>query len=1204
MKSSDVSKRLASLFLALWSCTVGLQAQISLTVLPAPGGGTADYTSDFPFGQAVLRATSAGAPLALTPDNVTIIEQNRAVRPFSVLTQRDGSSLVRWSTVVTESGPVVVTVHDELGSAFSPLTPSRTHFPRTALVDAIGRRELLTSTYDFGTVAPGTSDTAFLMVDLQRGRFTGAVEERIKIDSIVTRSPNTRIVWLGNIIEQMPPPNSYTPGFQARFDVVFTPTNSQPFRDTLTVYYEGGIKQSVILFANRTPFQRVKILNILTPNGGERFAPCQEVPITFTGSLRKFQTYIEYSVDDGRTWRFVDSTLDTTYLWRVPADITDNARIRIFQRYDATNQVRPQGVNAPALSSDFNHDGSRLAITYADGSIVVFDAETLDQVRVHRTEPRTFASNVQFIGTTDSLLAIVRRQGGAESIGLFGPSSPTALVSASAPLGYLVDDFGITPDGTMLYLWSVLDSRILEAPIATLQTTVFAIAPGPITAGRVDGTDLFTATVNGVVARYRLGQKQPISTFVFDTRLHDGPVIRSLAVGPSRRFLALAAQADGESAIPRSQATYVMDLQTGDLVDIFNLRGDQNVTGMGFTQSEANLIFGSTDGTAIRAYDLTKLSLIQLPGAGHRQAVTDLDIAPDGSTFVSVSLDPSSSSNAIMRSVATPEADTSNAVFSIVRPIVEATAVTFRPHLVGTRLDTTLTASLCNTGSVPWIIDNARLQGGGWLGIVGSVVGDTVLPGECLTIRLAGNVPRDGIIADTLLVSACGVDSRLPLQMNGIDRNLELVANNTSFGDVCLGTEQRRTLAAIRNRDTVPVTINYVGVEGGLGSSFSVVTRVDNVVIPAGGTLDLDVIYAPKRLGPDSARIEFVYEGLPSLRKFWTVRGRGTGVEITSSVQALPFLPEIPERDVVLRNGTDFPADVVAADITAGAPITVLTTLPLTIPARDSVTIRVRHDGGPFANGATLTLRYAPCGINTVLPLSIYSGSSTLTAGRVVGDVKDDVGVTSIPITTTVREDVPYNGVRTLEAALVLNPRLFLAREVTSTMGTAELLSQDVVRGLRVIRFRVTGRFTEGVVANVVGWSGLAEVDVTSIGFDPAQLNYGTTVTMQFVDGELAVTSPDPDRRILDQSIVTALHVAPNPVDDGVARISLTSLKATHGSMRIVDPQGLDAVAQRPVSIPAGSSTMEVDVRTLRPGAYLVVVTVNGTTTSTKIIVL
>lgn len=1192
------------LILTSWACTAGLRAQISLVVLPAPGGGTADYTSDFPFGQAVLRATSAGVPLDLTPDNVTIIEQNRAVRPVSVLTQQDGSSLVRWSTVVTESGPVLVTVHDELGSAVAQLTPNRNHFPRTALVDAVGRRDLLTSAYDFGIVAPGTSDTAFLMVDLQRGRFSGAVEERIKVDSIVTRSPNTRIVWLGNIIEQMPPPNRYTPGFQARFDVIFTPTSSEPFRDTLTVYYEGGIKQSVILFANRTPFQRVKVLNVLSPNGGERFAPCQEVPITFTGSLRKFQTYIEYSIDDGRTWRFVDSTLDTTYRWRVPADVTDNARIRVFQRYDATNQVRPQGANAPALSSDFNHDGSKLAITYADGSIVIFDVATLDQVRTHRTEPRSFAANVQFVGTTDSLLVVVRRQGGTESLALFGPSSPSALLSASGPAGLLVDDFGISPDGTTVYFWSVLDARILEAPIETLQATIFAIAPGPITAGRVDGTDLFIATVNGVVARYRLGQKQPLSTFTFDTRLHDGPLIRSLAVGPSRRFLALAAQADGESAIPRSQATYVMDLQTGSLVDVFNLLGDQNVTGMGFTQSEANLIFGSTDGTAIRAYDLTKLSLIQLPGAGHRQAVTDLDIAPDGSTFVSVSLDPSSSSNAIMRSVATPEADTSNAVFSIVRPIIEATAVTFRPHLVGTRLDTTLTASLCNTGSVPWIIDNARLQGGGWLGIVGSVVGDTVLPGECLTIRLAGNVPRDGIIADTLLVSACGVDSRLPLQMNGIDRNLELVANNTSFGDVCLGTEQRRTLAAIRNRDTVPVTINYVGVEGGLGSSFSVVTRVDNVVIPAGGTLDLDVIFAPKRLGPDSARIEFVYEGLTPLRKFWTVRGRGTGVEITSSVQALPFLPEIPERDVVLKNGTDFPADVVAAEISAGAPISVLTPLPLTIPARDSVTIRVRYEGGPFANGASLTMRYAPCGINTVLPLSIYAGASTLTAGRVEGDVKDNAGITGIPVTTTISEAVPYDGVRTLEAAITLNPRLFLAREVTSAMGTAELLSQDVVNGRRVIRFRVTGRFTEGVVATVMGWAGLGEVDATAIGFDAAQPNFGTTVAMQFVEGELTVSSSDPDRRIVDRTIVTALRVAPNPVDDGVAHISMEALQATKGTIRIVDPQGLDAVAQSSVTIPAGVSTTSVDVRSLRPGAYLVVVTVNGYPTSTKIIVL
>lgn len=1178
-------------------------AQVSVTVVPDAAGVQADYTTRFPTVSAVIRVVSQGAVITPSASNVWIIENNRPLRPTSVVGLPDGNAQVEWTSLRTASGfATQIVVIDRGATGTAVVSVNKSTFARVVWVDADNRGSLINMSYDFGQRPVGSSDTAKFRLAVQTGEIVDGKEEVVRIDSIRVRSTHFKIQWVGSIVDRRPaPPSTYTPGLDYRVNIIAEPRSAEPIVDTLTVYFQGGVRQSIVLFANRTTYSRLPKLFMLSPNGGEAFAPCQEIPIRWTGSLRRFKSFLDYSLDGGRSWQFIDSTLDTTYMWRVPANLSEDVLIRVSQRYQSTLPRSVQGLRMGASAVAFNSDGSRIAIAYLTGSILEFDAETLAETARYTLSGSGFATSISYVGATQSIVAAILRQGGSrDALQRFDAGSTNPAASIDLAPGYRVSGMGLDRDGTNTYVWAALSGSALSFSTATLAAGSALPLSQPLAAAAVDGADLVVALIDGTVLRYSLPDLTERSRFVANLPSHDGPLITRVGIAPSRRFVVLAGEADAPKQIPQNQATYILDLANGRLVDIFTQSTDQSVTGIGFTGSENNIIFGTTDGTAMRAYDLENLRLYTLPGSGHLQSVTGLAIAPDGSTYVSVSTDRDETRNAIMRSLATPEEDVSDRSFAIRRPRASTNTVQLPARLVGLQLDTLVDATVCNSGSVPWIVNTGRFLKGDWISLRRSIDGDTVLPGACLRLQLRVVLPDTGALADTLVVESCGATTAIAFSIRGIDRSLTLLTDGTDFGDVCVGNRQRRSVRAIRNNDNVPVVVNRLIVVNALVERFRVATVVADTVIPPGGTLDVDIEFFPNRLGPDTATIVVGYAGSRAER-FVQITGRGTGVDIQTSHSVLPFIGGIQSRRVVLRNATSFPANVVSAELTAGAPFRVEPDLPRTIPPGDSLEVVVTYEGGAIPDDAMLTVKYSPCGVNTEVRLVRYRGQTTVALPFVTADPRGDA---VIPVSIEVQEDEPYKGVRPFAFTFLVNPRLFLAREVSSDMGNARIISQDIVDGLRHVAVSVEGDFKNGTIIGVRGWAGLAEADWSALIPDTSSAAFGAEVATSYTAGELRIESVDNNRRIVPRFDVQIVGVFPNPVTAGTAQIELLSRLATTATVRVYNPRGLLATPEFAIDLVPGNSLHSVDLSGVQPGVYTIVVQANGLATSLAVVVL
>lgn len=1174
-------------------------AQLSLTRLSLD-------VSQYPKVTARVRATNGGTPVNLSASQFSLLESNIAHIPATVTQEGNGTHRIEW--INSQFGFVGVTLIGidngstaQLGLGSSaPMTVGG----RVIVRDSMSRN--LPYYVDFETVPVGKSDTMKLKVVCTEGALEGSgpAERPIRLESVATKTGNFKVIWKGSFGTPAPPCTIISP-LEYRIDVICTPTTDGPLSDVLTVTWEGGMRTDVMLSANPSTYPQRTILNVVSPNGGEKFAPCQEVPVSWTGMINGFYAYVDVSMDNGRSWTFVDSTLDSTLLWRVPSDLSDSVRIKIYQKFQSTNPMWLRGEQAQALGVCYSADSRYLLVGYSSGTIIEWDAVTGQRVQTYLAgttgglAPRSLA----YIGRTRDFVAVASREGsrGGEVLKFTqGTATPTSTVNV--PTDIEVREVGTDQSGTKLYLLPQFAGRVPVFDPATLSPLQPITLNSPAASSALNGNTIGVSQLNGEVVTYDAttgAELRRSNTGIADAH---GPYTHRFATSLNGRLVALAGKRLEIANGSREQRTFIYDMQVGSIVKIL-YRETSDAVSMTFSPSDAFLGLGFEFNPQFAVYDLMTARTLPPTGAtdGHSNKLTDLAFAPDGSTLVSTSID--SMNNVLLRRVSTPESDISDNVFSIEPVQLNISKVTLNETLIGTTKDTTVTANVCNTGNVPAVFEWTALVGGQWLTVTNNVSADTVRPGECVTISFRVSPLDTGMLVDTLQLSTCGTEFRVPIEMRSKDRDLIVLADMENFGDVCIGTTLGKRLAVIRNNDNVPVTINAVFVEGGLLAQFRVADGISDLVIPAGGTLEVTVEFLPRQLGYDTANVIIRYAGQSAVSRIVRVYGRGSGADIQLSHRALAFIPEILERDLVVRNASENPVIIDSADITSGEPFVLVTPLPVTIAANDSVILKVRYNTGVVGSNASMHLFVQPCATATDIKLAAYQGTANISAPIIEADPRSDS--TSIPITASITENVAYDGLRPFTGVVRVNPRLYLAHTITTTIGTAEILSQDIVNDQREIRFVINGNFRGTMeIARLIGYAGMGEVDQTPLAFDVAADGFGASVTETYSDGSLKIILPDPSRRIVDRSIAPVVQqLRPQPATTQ-ATLDVSVPKATALTVRILDQQGLDLITPISTSVSGGEHSIPIDVAALPPGVHVLMITsADGSSTTPMVII-
>lgn len=112
--------------------------------------------------------------------------------------------------------------------------------------------------------------------------------------------------------------------------IYFTPTDSIfSFEDIKFITDECIFHYSV--FANYPKYKlKPNNLELTHPNGGEIFVAGSDTVITWKGIPKESFVKLEYSIDSGKTWRFIDTAKGGNYKWsKIPKPSTKNALIKI-----------------------------------------------------------------------------------------------------------------------------------------------------------------------------------------------------------------------------------------------------------------------------------------------------------------------------------------------------------------------------------------------------------------------------------------------------------------------------------------------------------------------------------------------------------------------------------------------------------------------------------------------------------------------------------------------------------------------------------------------------------------------------------------------------------------------------------------------------------------------------------------------------------
>jgi WD40 repeat protein len=1158
-------------------------AQLSLSLRAPYGTGTISYR-DYPKGVTLVRATLNGSPVQLTADRIVVIENHIATRVASIEDGANGYQKISWFTTRVESTgatQIVATIGGFTQTATGSLDATG-GYTWMAIRDSTSRN---IGEHDFGVVASGDTALAKLKVAAIAARKgSGGFESSVLIDSITTSSPNTQVIWKRSL-NSNPPPTRIQSGLDYRIDVIFRSTSNDYFQDVLTVHFEGGRRTSIMLKANKREYPVRTVLKVVEPNGGEAITPCQKIPIRWTGAIAGYPTTVEWSPDGGQTWQRIGTSEDTTVTWTVPATISDSVLFRVSQDFQQSDEVRIVGEQAVATNVTYSLDGRRFLIAYLNGTIQEWDAATLTKSALYNVPGRDSVIGLTYIGNTGDIAALT--SGSRGRVFSYAQGAPDPRATVDLPSTFKPRDIASDDAGTYVYvLPSLGPSVLLYSP--TLQPGPTIDVDAPISAAALRFGRLSLMTLNGIAMAYAVPANTRLYVTDLDFMALNLPYTREMTASITGRFLALGTKAPEPGLLLGSrQNTFVYDLQDAFVARSVSVSGSDAI-GFSFSANEAYLAMGFEYTPQLAAFDVARNIYLGVIGAFPDAQLADLEFSPDGKSVLSCAL--ASSNNGALRQFITPESDVSDGFTRIVQPAITLDVVTLATRRIGVSSDTTITANVCNRGEVPFVVEASLFMNGTWLTLLDSLVGDTLQPGQCASFRLR-SIPNDtGVLVDTLELLSCGTSYLLPITMRSLDRSFALLGTGTDFGEICIGERETRRVIALRNDDPIDVRINTIYIRGGLVSQFRMVTMVDDTVIPAGGSLEVEIAFVPRRTGLDTGIVVIEYADQSNVTKTFPIYGRGKGADVQLSHTTLPFLPEFPTRTLTIVNPTETPTTITAANISAGAPFTVTTALPLAIGARDSVTIDVQYQGGAVPSDATMTLNFDPCANDAVVPLTLYDGEAVVRTIRVEADPRGDA---IIPIIADITERVAYAGERAFEGVLSVHPRLFLARTVSVTNGTGEILSQDIVNDVRQIRLRITKNFQSGTdtICVLRGPAGLAEIDSTDLLFDTTAVDFSTIVPTTYGGGLLKIINPDPSRHIVDTRITRPVieRVFPQPATDA-ARVRLHAPAACITSISVVDAQGQEVIAPRERVLAQGVNEIDLDLAGMVAGTYAVIV--------------
>lgn len=598
-------------------------------------------------------------------------------------------------------------------------------------------------------------------------------------------------------------------------------------------------------------------LKLTHPNGGETFVVGSDTVITWEGIPPTDLVELHYTIDNGATWKLIDTARGLAYRWtNVPRPTSSTCRVRVEMipvRVQSAQKPWQQIRMISGLHGDleagvaFSPNG-RMVAAASRPTVKLLDPTSGEEVRT--LEGGRFFSNCLAFSPDGGLLAAGGSDGTTNAKDIIRIWDPNTGEVVRTLQGHSDDVRGVafSPDGgtlasasvdTTIRVWSLYTGEVIRTLHGHLRPlTDVDISP--------DGSTLASRATDAAIKLWDL---------------QTGQEIRTLTTA-SNAYMAVFSPDGSALAGGVSYLIKLWDPQTGR--ELQTMRGHTAyIWSVDFSPDGRMLVSGSYDRT-IKVWDaVSGLEIRTL--LGHSSQVRSVAFSPDGGMIVSRSHDGTIRLWSV--GAAPIQADQSDAVFSIVEPLAEASDIDLGQCLVGSAKDSVVVDLVRNVGTYPFEVRSVSFTGpdAAAFALVSGIPTYRVDAATSHFGEFRFEPTRVGLHQAQIVIVTQSDTLVQNIRGTGVAPLLAIVSTLVDFGRIP-ATTSKDTLrvATVRNVGNAPLTITDVRHAGPNDTDFTTIAGGGSFVLQPGETHLMDLRFTANNVGRTSGTLEFSYNGVGS----------------------------------------------------------------------------------------------------------------------------------------------------------------------------------------------------------------------------------------------------------------------------------------------------------------------------------------------------
>lgn len=1155
---------------------------------------------ELPYLSAEIKAQQNGTNIDLSKDEIVIIDERFTETASSVENLQDGWQKVKWEfnrefmNNENNSFFIIVSRDGESGQV------ARSY-------PAINKPLLTVYNNKSGSYLNevGFHDKNIFQVLVRaQGKINDmGYEDPVQIDSITFSSPYFKYNWQGNEFDlHSRPPMKMQSARNYLVDILFNPPDNKAYRAIMTLHYEKGLKKNIVLYGGNFSIPRVTNIQLLSPNGSEILAPCQDFDIRWKGHSKADEVIVEFSPDSGLNWTEITRVKDSVFRWNVPYWITNKALIRVRQDYTKKEERTFIGDGSQVQAVNFNNTGARVLSATSNGIVTEWDVFTdvspkpLKKYFLNEsgaTDQNYLITDVEYTKDNQEFAVMyfdyesLRTTIKYFKIGEDSPIFKFEFPQGENPKNMLANPkkefFAIVPRlGANIKIFSIADKKIIGTVKFKNAVSAFSF--------HKNSTKAVVALYSNEVLIIDLAN-YPNHTVVKEYKRSDIPAIQKINISPNGELLAFSSM-KGEGAT--NLESYVFEISREEVVRTYKPAALPALA-VEFSPASTSVVIGSPGQQQLALYDLS--SGTELLMSGHINTLSAFKMAPEGYSILTGSHGPG---NLRIRNFTYPEFDASDANFNISEPKLTISKPLIEPAIIGTDNYYTFTTNVCNNGEVPVYFNNVKFKWGAHLKVTNILIPDTLYPNQCKTLNFNVHPLDTGNLSDTLLFATCNNEFKVPVNIRGLNRKLYIFNNTLDFGDICSNQISEKEFEVFRNDDTVDVLINTLSIDDALNSKFTVLNEFQDTIIKPNQVLKIKLRFTPDKLGPFTGKMNIIHSNQIKVYPTLKLKGTGIGTFLELSHDKLPFVDEIPKRILKLKNTGVTP--LVISNINTNPEGFYKCNSNLPVQVLPGATIELEIERLSIANKPiNLNIEATPCLVNGLIVIDNYAGSSVISIPEVNVDARDKA---EIKVNYKNYENIPYKGERFLETEFTIHKGIFLPLESVSEYGKSTITRNEVVGNKRYIRVKTEGDFPiEGTAFVLKGVAGLTDVNSSDIEFTHVPEYWGKNVQTSKINSKFNIINVSPGRNILSNtSLVRIISISPNPATS-LIEVIIESDEEKTVVIEVFDFLGNKLMNTNPINLKIGKNNLTLNIQYLNNGSYNLVIRDNGAVSSKQIII-